>query len=767
MFIGHRVEVRHLLCPTNNKLEITFESAYEKSESLRAERGHLLCWNGHYGRVYVRKAQHHFGWDWGPSFVTCGPWKPICLERYLCRVADVKVDIDVSSDLAEAALTVNIATEPSVLPSYAFLEVQLTDPDGTVLDARKIEADSQPTRFQLSRPRLWYPHTHGEQPLYQVKASVRSDEDGDAVLDNKTQTIGIRRIELIQSPLKEGSTFYFTCNGIPMFMGGSNWIPGDTFLPRVTPAKYKRWIDMAVRGNQNMLRVWGGGIYEADAFYDECDRRGIFVWQDFCFACGQYPSDKAFVDSVKEEATQAIKRLRSHPSLIIWAGNNEDYQIANEGLKHDMTLPPEEWPNSTFGARTTYEKVLPELVEEHSPGTIYWPGSPFGGVDNNSDRTIGDVHIWNVSSGMLLPYQRYPDVTGRFVSEFGMLSCPSVETIKESFLGDSGDAHPQSRAFEFHCKASSYEKRMFTCMGENFRLAFDTETYVYLTQLLQSEAMYYAYRGWRRQFEGRECGGALVWQVSTDLLQILLEDVLGTNGHYQTNDSWPAVSWAIIDYYERPKMAYYAICRALKPVATGVSRRMKTNPRPNLQHEAFCNGKTKADAASVIAHATPHIYPSRESTYSVWVANSTTDVQKITVRVRFISVKTGREVSDPIRRTVEAKATGTTEVISGPTPEEEPTVVVSEVFDPEGNLISHDVDWTQPLKHLTFPERHLNVHVEGESVVVSVDKPVKGLFFTNDRVEWGDNGLDIVPGQKLKIKAKGLRDDPEWMYYGM
>ncbi len=176
--------------------------------------------------------------------------------------------------------------------------------------------------------------------------------------------------------------------------------------------------------------------------------------------------------------------------------------------------PEEKWAESTFGARVTYERVLPDLVEMHSPGALYWPGSPFGGVDNNSDRTIGDVHIWNVSSGMLLPYQRYPDITGRFVSEFGMLSCPSLATIKETFFGDSTDFHPQSKAFEFHCKASSYEKRMFTCMGENFRMSFELENYVYLSQLLQSEAMYYAFRGWRRQFEGGECGGALVWQVS-------------------------------------------------------------------------------------------------------------------------------------------------------------------------------------------------------------------------------------------------------------
>lgn len=511
MFIGHRIDVRNHIRPSN-ELEIVFESAYNISEELRAQKGDRLCWNGHYGRVYVRKAQYHFGWDWGPSFVTCGPWKPVRLERYTSRIEDINVDIDLSASLTEAAVTVETTTGPS--NSSHSVEVELTDPAGRALASQKTQTGS--ASFHINKPELWYLHSHGKQPLYQVKATVRSAIG--EILDSKTQTIGIRQVELIQSPLKEGSSFYFTCNGIPIFMGGSNWIPGDSFLPRMTPDRYKRWIELAVQGNQNMIRIWGGGIYEDDAFFDECDRQGVLVWQDFCFACGQYPSDEEFINSVKEEAVQAIKRLRSHPSLAIWAGNNEDYQIANEGLKHDMTMPEEKWAESTFGARLTYERILPDLVKEHSPRSLYWPGSPFGGVDNNTDRTAGDAHIWDVSSGILLPYQRYPDVTARFVSEFGMLSCPSMTTVKETFFGGSEDFSPQSKEFESHVKANSYEKRMFTCMGENLRMSFDLEAYVYLSQLTQSEAMYYAFRGWRRQFQGRECGGALVWQVRNLLL---------------------------------------------------------------------------------------------------------------------------------------------------------------------------------------------------------------------------------------------------------
>jgi beta-mannosidase len=513
MFVPHCVDVKEFL-QLENTLKITFESAYNKGEAIRDERGHLVCWNGHYSRVYVRKAQYHYGWDWGPSLVTCGPWKPITLVCYDCRITDLKLNVSVSEDLKTAKVHVDPEIDTNAV-TYA-VDVSLIDPSGKLVSTTSL--GSEAGVIEIKDPHIWYPFTHGEQPLYELQAKVIDGSSN--VLATSTQTFGVRRVRLVQSPLKEGSTFYFEVNNIPIFMGGSNWIPGDSFLPRMTPDRYKRWIDLVVRGNHNMLRVWGGGIYEDDAFYDECDRRGVLVWQDFCFACGQYPSDKDFVDSVSAEATAALKRLRNHPSLAILAGNNEDYQVANEGLHHDMTSPESEWGKSTFGARLTYERILPDLVKKHAPWITYWPGSPFGGVDNNSDRTIGDSHIWNVSSGMLLPYQRYPEVASRFVSEFGMLSCPHIETVKSTFFGDSTDFHPQSEEFEFHCKASSYEKRMFTCMGENFRLSFELETYVYLTQLLQSEAMGSAFRGWRRLFEGRECGGALVWQVCCSVSRI-------------------------------------------------------------------------------------------------------------------------------------------------------------------------------------------------------------------------------------------------------
>lgn len=233
---------------------------------------------------------------------------------------------------------------------------------------------------------------------------------------------------------------------------------------------------------------------------------------------------------------------------------------------------------------------------------------------------------------------------------------------------------------------------------------------------------------------------------------------------------WPVVSWAIADYYERPKMAYYTIARAMKSVATGISRKMKINPKPNAQHEALCNGKTKDDAAGIVTHSTPHIYPPRESTYAVWIVNSSTEAHKLKVRVRFINVESGQEVRERIEREVEANPTGTTEVASGETPEKEPTVVVSEVYNLEGTLLSYDVDWPQPLKHMTFPDRGVRVEARGpEELVVSAAKPVKGLwlFAADDGVQWSDNALDVVPGLEIAVVARGLKETPSWRFYGM
>lgn len=269
--------------------------------------------------------------------------------------------------------------------------------NGTTVSQETVKVDKgfATATFMTQNPELWYPATYGQQPLYTLTASLVS---GTTEYDSVSKRFGLRRAELIQRKLEDapGTTFFFEINNIPIFCGGSNWIPADNFIPRISSQKYREWIKLLVEGNQVMIRVWGGGIFEEQAFYDACDEMGVLVWQDFLFACGNYPAHDNFLDLVQREARANVKLLRHHPSIVIWAGNNEDYQYQeSENLHYDPNdKDPLNWLKGNFPARYIYEKLLPDIAKELVPGTYYHPGSPFGGKDTR-DPTVGDIHQWN------------------------------------------------------------------------------------------------------------------------------------------------------------------------------------------------------------------------------------------------------------------------------------------------------------------------------------------------------------------------------------
>lgn len=263
--------------------------------------------------------------------------------------------------------------------------------------------------FQLAI--LWYPVGYGLQHLYQIKVTIFKDSDA---LDSKKQNLGLRKLELVQQPFEDksnpGTTFFFRINNIPIFCKGSNWIPSDNFLPRITPTSLRRWIQLAVDGNQNMIRVWGGGKYEETAFYDVCDELGLLVWNDFQLACGSYPTDKLFLETLEAEAVYNVKRFRRHPSLVLWCGNNEDYMFAEvNGLEYDRDdMNEDHCLKSNFSARYIYERVLKDVCDQHCPQIPYHYGSPWGGSFSNSPID-GDIHSWKVWMAELeqFPYQDY------------------------------------------------------------------------------------------------------------------------------------------------------------------------------------------------------------------------------------------------------------------------------------------------------------------------------------------------------------------------
>ena len=414
MFIPERVNVtKSLKSQGDNVLEITFDSTFLIGKKIVEKHpGHRWgCFNGDPSRLAVRKAQYHYvnshpmfcwryavdkyffqGWDWGPTLLCCGPWRPIWLELYTTCILDLYFTTEVEKCLESAVIVAKADVEGS--GDEVHFEILLEGKSVGKTTANVFNGVAT-TTFKVDQPELWFPASYGKQPLYVLRASLISRR---VECDSVSKRFGLRRAEVIQRTLDDGvgTTFLFEINNVPIFCGGCNWIPADSFIPRISPQKYRDWVKLVLSGNQVMVRVWGGGIYEEKAFYDSCDEMGILVWQDFMFACGNYPAHNEFLASVEREAIANVKLLRHHPSIVIWAGNNEDYQY-----REDMMLDydpydkdPQRWLNTNFPARYIYEKLLVDVTKELVPGTYYHFGSPFGGK-NTRDPTVGDIHQWN------------------------------------------------------------------------------------------------------------------------------------------------------------------------------------------------------------------------------------------------------------------------------------------------------------------------------------------------------------------------------------
>ncbi|KAJ3289893.1 hypothetical protein HK104_007145 [Borealophlyctis nickersoniae] len=704
MFLPYRINAQEHLKDHDNELIILFESAYLKGKEMERKYGQLGCWNGDPSRVYVRKAQYHFGWDW------------VRLEFYDSRIEEAWAQVVVDESLA-AMVKIEVSVEGG--RTGQTVKLDLLEPDGASVRSVDIDVVEGVARCSLSveKPQLWWPVGYGAHPLYTLKTILVDDHGKE--LHEKQQKLGFRRARLVQKPLLEqpGTCFYFEINNVPIFCSGSNWIPADSFLPRVTEAKYLAWLQLLLDCNQNMVRVWGGGIYEDDIFYNICDENGILVWQDFMFACGRYPAHAHFQRLVKAEAEANVSRLRHHPCIVIFAGNNEDYQYAeSNNLEWDPDDTDGDWENTTFPARIIYERLLPDVMERLAPLTPYRFGSPYGGK-TTSDQTVGDLHQWNVWHGAQLPYQQYDKLSGRFVSEFGMQGFPDMRTIDE-WLDVPNDRYPQSRTMDCHNKAAGFERRIALYMVENFRYSFKMEDFAYGTQLMQAEALSTAYRVWRREWKGKGreyCGGALVWQI---------------------NDCWPVTSWATVDYYLRPKASYYAIKRELRSVTVGMIRIKRRTPD---------NSSSGLSGDSSIVE--------------LWASNSTLQVHNLTLRISSFELMDGRLLHEE-SRAVTLESNQSTELGSLVVPEGDQVVVQAQLIR-DGSVISRVANWPEPFKYLSFPPNpEVQLTVVGDIIRVSALKPVKGVYLTvesaKDDIQFDDNLLDLVPGDEQLVTAAGL-----------
>ncbi|KAJ5585288.1 Glycoside hydrolase family 2 immunoglobulin-like beta-sandwich [Penicillium hispanicum] len=735
MFIGHRVDVTKLLLGSDGPhvLEIEFDCAQAKAEVLRSKfpDHRWEGFNGDMARLAVRKAQYHWGWDWGPVIMTAGVWREVRLEVYSARVADLWPQTQLEPDHKTAIITATAEIDAAVFGNYTASFCLSLRGEEIARQTVSIDVGSRKTvdaKLQINDPELWWPHGYGSQPLYSMTVSLSRDGKE---LHKVSKRFGIRSAELIQLPDNHGKSFFFRINGKDIFCGGSCWIPADSLLPSISHERYRKWIDLIVKGGQTMVRVWGGGIYEDQSFYEACDESGLLVWQDFMFACGNYPVWPELLESIKQEAIYNVRRLRHHPSIVIYVGNNEDYQVQEQAnlTYNPMDKDPESWLKTDFPARYIYEKLLPEELAKLSPSTFYHPGSPWGDGNVTSDPTIGDIHQWNVWHGTQEKYQIFDSLGGRFNSEFGMEAFPHMATI-DYFIENECDKFPQSQVMDFHNKADGHERRLATYLVENLRMASDLETYIYLTQVVQAEAMMFGYRGWRRQWgNGRQCGGALLWQI---------------------NDCWPTISWAIVDYFLRPKPAYYTVKRVMQPLAVGVRR----------EHHDW----------SIV-----HARPPTKSKYEIWVVSSGPEVLNGTVELRFLSVASGRDLRAPKAYDVSITPNGTTSVVSDGVidhlTQPEPHVLAVRLWI-DGRIVARDADWPQPLKYLDFADRGLEVKAQkgttpGQQILmINARRPVKCLVFEErENVQLSDSALDIMPGDEQTVTVSGLSENDSPLKY--
>ncbi len=539
MFVGHQVDVKKILNLGQNTLVVRFESAVKKGKERAKEISYQLPEGV---RVFVRKAQYQFGWDWGPRFVTFGIWKDIKLRFWNnARIENVKYStISLGKTQADLEFSVDLVADKD--HHYNLLINERTYPIKLKKGLQTIKVP-----YEIQNPKLWWTNGLGEQNLYNFNIELHPSKKLE-VLDQKTIKIGLRTLELVQEPDEFGKSFYFKLNGVPVFMKGANYIPSESFLPRVTDSIYQQLIQTAVDANMNMLRIWGGGIYENDAFYEECDRNGILIWQDFMFACAMYPGDENFLKSVKQEVIHNVNRLQNHPSIALWCGNNEvDEAWHNWGWQKQFGYSEQDSTKIWNDYKTVFKELIPKTLDSllSKEKNIYWESSPSIGWGRKESLLQGDSHYWEVWWGKQ-PFEIYKEKVGRFMSEYGFQSMPSIETFRK--IAPENDLHLNSVSIKNHQKHPVGYETIQEYMERDFPVPTDFEDYIYISQLLQARGMQIAIEAHRRAMP--YCMGTLYWQL---------------------NDCWPVTSWSSVDYYGIRKASHYQTKRSFEPVMLSIT----------------------------------------------------------------------------------------------------------------------------------------------------------------------------------------------------
>ena len=538
-----KFQAKKLLHPGKNEIQIVFRSVLRFIEDYPYEAhkkiNYIPC-GSMKGNQLLRKAHSMFGWDWGPQTIDAGIFRDIYLQGYShARIEDIRihqqhaknVSVQTSITLSESVPGQKLCVELSEDGADKPLQTKLckTNADGVAA-----------VDFVIENPKLWWPNDYGDQPLYIVRTTLL-DEDGTS-LESITRRIGLRTLTISQEKDEWGNEFAFCVNGVKIFTRGGNYIPDDCLYTRITEKKLDYILESCRRAHFNCVRVWGGGYYPSDAFYNLCDEKGLIVWQDLMYACNVYDVTDAFAENCRQETYDNVRRLRHHASLGLWCGNNEiesawdhwgDFQKETPYLRADYIR--------------LFEEVLPKAVQEADGETFYWHSSPSSGgcFDNPDDANRGDTHYWDVWHGQK-PFTDYRKYFFRFCSEFGFQSFPCAKTVNSFTLED--DRNIFSRVMESHQKNDAANGKMLYYLSENLRYPKDLTHLLYASQVLQGMAIKYGVDHWRRN-RGR-CMGTLYWQI---------------------NDDWPAPSWSSIDYFGRWKALHYMAQKFYAPHAVSMT----------------------------------------------------------------------------------------------------------------------------------------------------------------------------------------------------
>jgi beta-mannosidase len=518
MHRSYRFDARPALRDGDNALVVRFESAYAYAEHRRDTLG---ARPNAYAEPFnfIRKMACNFGWDWGPTLVTAGIWRPIGLQTWSgARLATVRPLVTVEDGVGRVEAHVEVERDRADDPLTVAATVAGVRAEATLPAGERTAVVS----LAVADPALWWPRGYGEPALHALEVRL-----GD---DTWRRRIGFRSVRVDTAPDRYGTPFTVVVNGRAVFVRGVNWIPDDVFVTRVTRERLARRLDQAAGANVNLLRVWGGGRYESDDFYDVADERGLLVMQDFLFACAAYPEEEPFATEVAAEAAEQVTRLTSHPSLILWTGNNE-----NIWGWHDWG-----WQRAlagrTWGAGF-YHRVLPDVVSTLDPTRPYWPGSPWSGAPDRhpNDPAHGTTHIWDVWNQV--DYAHYRDYAPRFVAEFGYQGPPAHATLRRALSDDPLAA--DSPGMRHHQKAIDGDRKLRRGLDDHFRPPRDFDDWHYLTQLNQARAVTLGVTHFRALWP--VCAGAVVWQL---------------------NDCWPVTSWAAVDGDGRRKPLWHALRKA-------------------------------------------------------------------------------------------------------------------------------------------------------------------------------------------------------------